>query len=154
MAANECIPYFEAAYTSKKTVYFGYAAAGKTFCGLITTYQNQGPGLDTDPLAANAGGNLQCPAAPTAGGAVGGVIGWDIPSTGRGPVVTGAGTLLPVTSGAAVTAGDLLKVTVAGKVITATTGAVVVGKAHSTVGATDLDVIVELYETNPTNLSA
>lgn len=151
---NECIPYFEAAYTQKITVHAGYAMVGKTFCGPITTFQGQGPGLAADPLPTNDGGNLQCPAAPAAGGEVGGVINWDAASASKASITRGGGTILPVTSGAAITSGALLKVTTAGKVVTATTGSVVVGKAHSTVAGTDLDVIVELFELNPAILSA
>lgn len=151
---NECIPYKEASYTQRFTVHAGYAITGKTFVGPLTTPQSGWAALSADPLPTNDGSNMQCPAAPAAGGAVGGVAAWDAPSAGKAAVIAGAGTFLPVTSGAAVTAGNLLKVTTAGKVIPATTGAVVVGKAHSTVGATDLDVIVELYDINDANLSA
>lgn len=143
---NECIPTFEAAYTQKITVHAAYALTGKTLAGPLTTYQSQGPALATDPLAANDGGNLICAAAPAAGGLVSGVVAWDVPILGKAVIIRGAGTILPITSGAAVTAGQEVKVTVAGKVIPATTGTRAIGVAHSTVGATDLDVLVELYD--------
>lgn len=148
---NECIPYFEAAYTQKLTVHAGYAMTGKTFCGVITSHQGAGPGLAADPLPTGDGGNLQVPAAPLAGGQVGGVIGWDVASGGKAPIIRGEGTLVPVTSGAAVAIGDWLKVDVQGRVVPAVqviAGAqpnqVVVGKAHSAAGGAAVDVIVEL----------
>lgn len=151
---NECIPYFEAAYTQKITVHAGYAMTGKRFCGPLTSYQSQGPALANDPLAAGDGGNLICPAQPAAGGEVGGVIGWDVASGGKAPITRGAGTILPVSSGAAVAVGDLLKVDAVGRVLPATTGTTVVGKAHSAAAGADLDVVVEMYTTNPRSLAA
>ena len=151
---NECVPYYEGPYSQTLTVHAAYALVGKTFAGQLTGFQTDGPGLATDPLAANNGGNLIAAAAPSAGGAVSGVVMWDVPILGKAVLIRGSGTMLPMTSGAAITAGALLKVTTAGKVITATTGAVVVGRALSTVGATDLDVVVELFSLNPAVLSA
>lgn len=154
MPSNECIPYFEAAYTQKLTVHAAYAVTGKTFAGPITAHQTDGPGLATDPLAANNGGNLIIAAAPTAGGAVSGVVNWDVAILGKAVLTRGAGTILPVTCGAAVTTGDLLKVDTSGRVVTATTGSVVVGKAHSTTTALGQDCVVELFDLNPAVLSA
>jgi hypothetical protein len=146
---NECIPLFEAAYTQKLTVHFTSAGVGKTFSGPITTFQGsgatQGPNLSADPLPTDDGGTLIVAGVPAAGGEVGGVIGWDVPINGKGPIVRGGGTILPVTSSAAVNAGDELKVDTAGKVLLATTGTRVVGKAHNTVAGANLDVYVELY---------
>lgn len=141
---NECIPYFEAAYTQKITVAVGYDAVGKTFCGPITSPQSGWDALAADPLATGDGSNLQCPAAPAAGGEVGGVFGWDVANGGKAPVVRGAGTMVPVTSGAAVAVGDDLAVDAQGRVVPAAAGNVIVGKAHSAVGAAALDVVVEL----------
>lgn len=141
---NECIPYFEAAYTQKITVYAGYAMTGKTFCGPITSHQGSGPGLAADPLPTGDGGNLQCPAAPAAGGQVGGVIGWDVASGAKAPIIRGEGTMVPVTSGAAVAIGDLLAVDTQGRVVTAVAGNYVVGKAHSAAAGAGTDVVVEL----------
>lgn len=139
MPSNECIPYTEAAYTQKLTVHFTGNVTGKRFVGPLTTYQS-GPALS----ATAEGGNLQCAGAPSAGGQVGGVAGWDVTAPGKGQVIRGGGTILPVMSGAAVTAGDELQVDASGRVIPETTGRSV-GKAHSAVGGADLEVIVELY---------
>ena len=141
---NECIPYFEAAYTQKITVHAGYAMTGKTFSGVLTSHQGSGPALAADPLPTGDGGNLQCPAAPVAGGQVGGVIGWDVASGAKAPLIRGEGTMVPVTSGAAVAIGDLLMVDTQGRVVTATATNYVVGKAHSAAGAAGTDVVVEL----------
>ena len=143
---NECIPYYEGPYTQTQTVHAGYAVTGKTFVGPITSYQGQGPGLSADPLPAGDGGNQQVPAAPVAGGQVAGVAAWDAASGSKLTIIRGTHTQLPVTSGAAVNAGDLLKVDTQGRVLLATTGTFIVGKAHSTVGAAGADVIVELYD--------
>jgi hypothetical protein len=148
---NECIPYFEAAYTRKITVHAGYAITGKTFVGPLTAPQSGWAALAADPLATGDGSNLLCPAAPAANGQFGGVAAWDAASGSKVPVINGAGTFLPVTSGAAVAVGDLLKVDASGRVVTATQVAAaaqpvnwVCGKAHSAVGGAALDVIVEL----------
>jgi hypothetical protein len=133
------------------TLHAGYAITGKTFVGPAGGYQSQGPLLATDPLATGDGGNLIAAAAPTAGGPVAGVAMWDVVSGGKVVVIRGVGVFLPVTSGAAVTIGDYLKVDTSGRVVTAaqtTAGSQpanwVVGVAHSTVGAAALDVVVEL----------
>lgn len=145
---NEAITYLEAGYTQKITVFFAYAAVGKTFCGPIAGYQGTGPGLAADPLPTNDGGNLTCAALPSAGGAVGGVVGWDVPISSRGPVIRGAGTFVPVTVGTGgVTAGDLLMVDAAGLVKTATSTNVIVGRAHLTAIA-GADTVVELFDGN------
>lgn len=151
---NECIPYFEAAYTQKLTVHVGYAVTGKTFAGPMTGYQTDGPGIASDPLATNNGGNLQVPSAPSAGGEVSGVIGWDVAINGKAPLIRGAGTVVPVTSGADVAVGDPLTVDTSGRVVPATSGDVIVGCARSAVTGSGHDVVVELYDLNPAVLAA
>jgi hypothetical protein len=142
---NECIAYYEAAYTQKLTVHFDLAVVGKTFCGPLTSRQS-GPGLAADPLATGDGGNYRCAGPPLAGGQVGGVVGWDVATGAKGPVIRGAGTVLPVTSGAAVAVGDELQVDVQGRVVPFVAGRKV-GKAHSAAGGAGTDVEVELYPT-------
>ena len=142
---NECIPTKEASYTRKITVHAGYAMTGKTFAGPLTSRQSGGlGGLAADPLAAGDGSNLLCPAAPAAGGEVAGVIGWDVANGGKAPIIAGAGTFLPVTSGAAVVVGNELQVDTSGRVVPFSSGRKV-GKAHSAAGAAGVDVEVELY---------
>jgi hypothetical protein len=149
---NECIPFFEAAYTQKITVHAGYAMVGKTFAGPLTGYQSQGPALATDPLALNDGGNLICPAAPAAGGKVGGVIGWDVAINGKAPLTRGAGTILPVTAGGNFAIGANLAVDTQGRVVAAGAGNVVVGVAHSA-GTLNNEAVVELTSLSPTDTS-
>jgi len=144
MPANECIPYYEGPYTQTLTVHAGYAITGKTFVGPLTGYQGQGPGLAADPLPAGDTGNLQAPAAPTAGGLASGVASWDVASGGKATIIRGAGTMVPVTSGAAVTVGAELQVDTSGRVVPFSTGRRV-GVAHSAAGAAGTDVVVELY---------
>lgn len=144
---NECIPYFEASYSQRLTVHFGYAAVGKTFAGPLTSPQSGWTGLAADPLPTGDGSNMQCPAAPAANGQVSGVIAWDVASGAKGPIIRGAGVMLPVTSGAAVAIGDELMVDAQGRVITfvVAAGNRKVGKAHSAAAGAAVDVIVELY---------
>jgi hypothetical protein len=145
---NECIPTKEAAYTQKITVHAGYAITGKTFVGPLTSRQSGGlGGLAADPLPVGDGSNILCPAAPTAGGAVGGVANWDAASGAKVPITRGAGTFLPVTSGAAITVGAELQVDVNGRVVPFAAGKKV-GIAHSAAGAAGTDVEVELYPFN------
>lgn len=144
---NECIPYYEAAYTQKLTIHAGYAITGKTFVGPLTGYQGAGPGLAADPLPTGDGGNLIAPAAPAANGQVSGVAAWDAASGSKAVIIRGEGTMVPVTSGAAVASGDELMVDAQGRVITYVVAAANrrVGKAHSATGAAGNDVVVELY---------
>lgn len=142
---NECIPYYEAAYTQKLTVHAGYAITGKTFVGPLTSFQSQGPGLASDPLAAGDGGNLIAAAAPAAGGLSSGVAMWDAASGAKVGIIRGGGTMLPVTSGAAIAVGQELQVDVQGRVIPFAAGRRV-GVAHSAAGAAGVDVVVELYD--------
>lgn len=151
---NECIPLFEGPYTKVQTVHCTAAVTGKCFVAPLTTRQSGGlAGLAADPLAANDGSNYVVAGPPAAGGKVAGVASWDVPIAGKCPVISGRGTILPVQSGAAVTTGQLLKVDAAGKVLLATTGSVIVGKALSTVGGANLDVEVEIYDIDDNNLA-
>lgn len=145
MPANECIPYYEAAYTQKLTIHADALLTGKCFCGPLTLRQS-GPGLAADPLAVGDGGNYRTAGLPAAGGQVGGVIGWDVAAGGKAPVIRGAGTVLPVTSGAAVAVGQELQVDASGRVIPFAAGRKV-GLAHSAAGGAGTDVEVELYAT-------
>lgn len=146
MPVNEAIPVYEAAYTQKITVFFTGAVVGKTFCGPLTTFQSGPLALSADPLPANDGGNVQCAGVPAAAGEVAGVVMYDTPINSRGGILRGAGTMVPVTSGAAVTAGNELQVDASGRVVPYGSGRKV-GKAHNTVGAAGADVVVELYAT-------
>jgi len=146
---NECITYYEAAYTRKRTVHAGYAMTGKTFAGPLTGYQGSGPALAPDPLAAGDGGNIVCPAAPTAAGEASGVISWDVASGSKAVLISGEGTVLPVTAGAAVAIGNALTVDASGRVVPAAATNVVVGKARSAAGAAGVDVVVELGPLSP-----
>jgi hypothetical protein len=144
MPANECIPYFEGPYTQTITAHAGYGITGKTFVGPTTAYQGAGPGLATDPLAAGDGGNILAPALPTAGGEVSGVATWDVASGGKVVIIRGAGTMVPVTAGAAITAGQELQCDATGRAIPVASGRRV-GKAHTAAAGAGTDVVVELY---------
>jgi Uncharacterized conserved protein (DUF2190) len=142
---NECIPSVEAAYTQKITAHADAALTGKCFVAPLVQYQNtSAPGLAPDPLAAGDGGNLRCPGLPAAGGQVGGVAAWDVPSAGKAVIIRGAGTVLPVTSGAAITAGAEVQADASGRVVPFAAGKKV-GIAHNAAAGAGTDVQVELY---------
>jgi hypothetical protein len=152
---NECIPLKSAAYTQVITVHAVLAVTGKRFVGPITGRQSGGlAGLAADPLAANDGSDYTVAGPPAAGGAVAGVAMWDQVALGKVPILRGPGTIVPITSSAAVTAGQLLKVDATGAVLNGTTGTVIVGKALTSVGGAGLDVEVELYDIDDNNLHA
>jgi hypothetical protein len=142
-AVNECIPFYEASYTQKLTVHFDVGVGGKIFCAPLAQRQS-GPGLAADPLATGDGGNYRTPGLPAAGGKVGGVVGWDVATGAKGSVIRGAGTILPVLSGAAVAQGNEVQVDATGRVIPLAAGKPV-GLAHSAAGGAGVEVEVELY---------
>ena len=136
---NYAMTYYEAAYTQKLTAHFIAAVLGKRFCAPLGAYQS-GPGLATTA----EGGNLQTAGYPTAAGAVGGVNMYDVAIGGKGGVIRGKGTFVPVASGAAVAVGNELQVDGTGRVVPFSAG-IKVGLAHSAAGGADIDVVVELY---------
>jgi predicted RecA/RadA family phage recombinase len=145
MPPNECIPLKEAGYTQKITVHADAAITGKTFVAPLTQFQNaQAPGLAADPLAAGDGSNLRTPGAPAAGGQVAGVAAYDAASGAKVPIIRGAGTVLPVTAGAAITVGAEVQVDATGKVVPFAAGKKV-GIAHTAAAGAGTDVWVELY---------
>jgi hypothetical protein len=73
-----------------------------------------------------------------------GVAAYDAASGARVPVIAGPGTIVHVTSGAAITAGAQVEVGTTGRAITLASG-VAVGHALSTAAGADVDVLVRLY---------
>jgi hypothetical protein len=140
---NECIPFYEAAYTQKITVHFDTAGTGCRFCGPLKGRQS-GPGLAADPLAAGDGGNFKVDGTPAAGGQVGGVIMGDVASGAKGGIIRGAGTILPIESGAAITLGQEVQADASGRVIPLAAGRAV-GLAHEAAGGAGTKIQVELY---------
>lgn len=152
---NECIPLHEGPYTSTITVHISTnPVVGKTFVGPLLGRQSGGlSGLAADPLATGDGSNFIVAGPPAAGGKVGGVACWDQVAGAKVPLLRGAGTILPVTSGAAVAVGAKLAVDAQGRVVTAATGNVIVGVAHSAAGGAAVDVEVELFPIDDNNIS-
>lgn len=100
---------------------------GKTFVAL------------TGPMA----GGLPKVATAIAAGATWGVAVSDAKSGGRVAVIRTTGVILPVTTGAPITALTEVQIGVGGKIVPATTG-IKVGRAMDSAGA-DRDVFIELY---------
>jgi Uncharacterized conserved protein (DUF2190) len=142
--ANECIPAYEAGYTQKITIHADAALTGKKFAGPLTQYQSQGPGLATDPLGTGDGGNIRTAGPPAAAGQVSGVVAYDVGAGAKAVIIRGAGTILPITSGAAITVGAELQVDATGAVVPFSAGKKV-GIAHTAAAGAGTDVFVELY---------
>lgn len=109
---NECIPFYDDGeiITGQATA----AVTGKRFLK-ISGDRTSGPGLATTA----EGGNYRV-APADAGGRVFGVASYDVASGAKVPVITGPGTVVPVTADGAISAGDPVSVGAAGKAKTAT----------------------------------
>jgi len=143
---NECIPLKSAAYTRVITVHCTAGVTGKKFVGVITGRQSGGlAGLAPDPLATNDGSDYVVAGPPAAGAAVEGVAMWDQVANGKVPVISGQGTIVPVTSGAAVGAGAEVQVDATGAVIPFAAGVKVGRNVGPAVAGTGLDLEIELY---------
>ena len=80
----------------------------------------------------------------TAGAKALGVAAYDVASGARGPVIVGPGHVVPVTCGAAVTAGSEVEANASGQAITKSAG-VALGLALSTTTGSGQDLFVKLY---------
>lgn len=142
---NECIPLKSAAYTRVITVQCTLAVTGKKFVALIVGRQSGGlAGLAADPLPAGDGSDYVVAGPPAAAAGVEGVAMWDQVALGKVPIISGQGTIIPVTAGAGgVTAGVELQVDATGGVVPFSAG-IKVGRAL-TAAAAGSDAEVELY---------
>ena len=127
--ANECVPLFKPGQDISATA--SAAVTGKRFVAWTGYFSTSTP--STLPTAAHAGAGL----------AVAGVAVYDAASGSRFAITRGKGAIVPVTAGAAITAGAEVEVGTAGKAITKASG-IAVGKAMQT-GVTDTDCFIELY---------
>ena len=133
--ANECIPIYRpgADITCQTTA----AVTGKTFVNITGPLVAGNPSANTDSTLIRV--------APAAAGVKSfGVATYDAASGARVAVIVGPGHVVPVTCGAAITAGAEVEVNAAAKAITKAAG-VAVGRAVSTTTAADTDVFVQLY---------
>jgi hypothetical protein len=124
--ANECIPLYSPGQDIS-AVTTG-AVVGKTFVDYSAAMTTGLPSVNT----------------ATAAGKVAGVAAYDAASGSRVAVIRGKGQIVPMTSGAAITALAELEVGTTGRPVTFSAG-VKVGRALSTVGAANAQVWVELY---------
>ncbi len=146
MPANICVPLFKSG-EKDVTVKVTATVVGKTF-GAISATIESGPVITTATLPATYdGGNMRA-ATCGAGLEADGVFAYDMASGGVVPLIR-KGATVPVTSGAAITAGVEVMSDAAGKAIPWVTAASEAnrktGKAVSTVAGADLDCYIELY---------
>ncbi len=127
--ANECIPLYRPG--ADLTFQASANVVGKTFVN-ITGAVNATTGA--------LGSVGPCAAAAKAIG----VASYDAPAGTRVPVIMGPGHIVPVTCGAAITAGAEVEVGSNAKAVTLASGKPV-GRALSTTSAADTDVFVRLY---------
>lgn len=141
MPTNTCVPLFVGG-DPDLTVRASAAVVGKTF-GMCSATIQSGPVITTVTLPATYdGGNLQA-ATCTAALKADGVFAYDAAITTVVPLIR-SGAIVPVTSGAAITAGAQVEVGSSGKAVTLASG-IAVGKAWSTVAGADLDCYIEIY---------
>jgi hypothetical protein len=135
---NPCIPYHE---TGDVTVRAEVALVGKRFVK-ISDPKTGGPGLSTDD--ANVFVCSPCGAGEQAVG----VAAYNIAITAEGPVLGTPGKIVPVTSGAAITAGVEVMSDANGKAIAWTFAASdankVLGVAMGSASGADVDVAIKL----------
>lgn len=132
--ANECFPLFESSDVTAQTT---AAVTGKRFVD-ISADITSGPGLSST----SEGSNLKVAHATAAAKAFG-VAEYDAASGAKVGVIGTPGRIVPVTSGAAITAGAEVEVGTAGKAITLASGKSC-GKAVTTASGADVDVYVKL----------
>lgn len=130
MPNNECIPYFEPAH--RVTARCTAAVRGKRFVAVSGDITG-GPGGTENVRVAEAGAGVKAFGVACYDG----VLNEEIPTLNDGAIA-------PVTSGAAITAGQEVESDATGRAIPLAAGRPC-GLAVSSVGAADLDVAIKLY---------
>jgi hypothetical protein len=116
---NECLPYYEDSGQPRLSVHAGDALTGKRIAKVKSNRQS-GPGL-TDSVDGSNYVATVCGA-----GELGyGVVSWDVADEAKVPLIIAPGTILPITAGGTVAAGDAVQSDATGRAITANGGAVV-----------------------------
>lgn len=133
--ANECIPLYRPGADISCTA--GAAITGKTFVKVSAALVAGNP-------ASNVDSTLLTVITDTAGAKALGVAAYDAASGARLPVIVGPGHVVPVTCGAAVTAGAEVEANALGQAITKSAGAAL-GLALSTTTGSDQDLFVKIY---------
>lgn len=140
MPTNQCIPLFKGGNVPV-TVRVTANVTGKTF-GAISANIQSGPDITSTALPTTwDGGNLQA-ATCTAAAKADGVFAYD-QTSGEIVPLHGSDAVVPVTAGAAITAGQEVEVGTGGKAIPLASGKAV-GKATTT-AANNADCYVRLY---------
>jgi predicted RecA/RadA family phage recombinase len=139
VAANECIPYYEP--SDRITAHCEANVTGKCLVDISDPVQAGGIGQGLGGGTPVTGGNIVV--SPTAaGGMTIGVAGHDQVAGKKVPVIQEG--IVPVTAGAAITAGQEVEATATGKVIPQDTGRAV-GRAYGS-AANNADCPVRLYD--------
>jgi hypothetical protein len=143
MALNECIPRYEPG--ADLTGHCTAAVRGRRLLVISGDKQTPlGEGVTDD----TSGGNVRVAESGADGNAFG-VAGYDAAINKKVKIVRGYGKVVPIVSGAAVTAGDLVKSDAQGRVINAAGTGRVVGRAIETCTAADQLILVELLPPVP-----
>ncbi|HOW00562.1 MAG TPA: DUF2190 family protein [Rhodoglobus sp.] len=133
--ANECIPLYRPG--SDITAVAGGAITGKTFVKVSA-------GLNPGNPVTGTSSTLVTVVTNTAAGKAFGVATYDAASGARLPIICGPGNVVPVTSGAAVTAGAEVESDASGRAITLAAGKPL-GMALSASTGAGQDLFVRLY---------
>ena len=133
--ANECIPLYRPG--SDITAVAGGAITGKTFVKVSA-------GLNPGNPVTGTSSTLVTVVTNTAAGKAFGVATYDAASGARLPIICGPGHVVPVTSGAAVTAGAEVESDASGRAITLADGKPL-GMALSASTGAGQDLLVRLY---------
>ncbi len=140
MQKNTCIPMFKPGQDI--TGHTTAPVVGKTFANISGNIQS-GPTITSVNLPSSYdGGNFQVATCAVKLRAIG-VFAYDRAEGEPVPIIRGSGTILPVTAGGAITAGEEVEVGAEGKAVKLAAG-VAVGKAYTT-AASGEDCFVSLY---------
>lgn len=133
--ANECHPFIEDSGQPRLTCHAGDALTGKRVVKVKSTRQS-GPALNT-----STDGSNYVATTCGAGEAGFGVAAYDCADEGKVAVIHAPGTVLPITAGDTITAGDFVQATTGGKVIPANGGNILGLAMASAVADADCEVL-------------
>lgn len=156
MPANECIPtkspattvtgQATGAITGKRFVVISAARVGGGLTGGTSQVTTSGPGYGANTLSTDVADVYQIAQASVSGSAALGVAGWDTAAGGILDKVykCGVGHILPITAGAAITAGQEVQTDASGRAIPLAAGKAL-GYAVDAASGAGVDCEIVLY---------